>query len=363
MLSSLWIQRHMEPQADSLLEQSARGVAKSWMKLDCVVAELEAMGASPVGLPFKMAVAVYLRGKHLVEFMEQQPGGLFGLMVEASPNQTFFRLLAACISVSNAVFEDDGVRKRIRLVVKSFERDCLAKQVTHHALHWHGLTSTFNGDMTSFPEGAMKYYRQLARRGMECNKLDVPYLLPRELVMRGKDVEKDRCRQFVLDSCAYMSEFCRDRNPDAGVVARDCQGLERCDDWYGLNGGFGVGGKDSPLEQLVLGLCCIAASAQAGRPHAVIFLSFWLLLGPSFFVPEKVAEKIWRRKFRTDVYNRLAVALASFFVSPDVVFCCLDLAEMNPLSTEWECALAHQRVFACYGLYAEERATFEKWRQ
>ncbi len=59
----------------------------------------------------------------------------------------------------------------------------------------------------------------------------------------------------------------------------------------------------------------------------------------------------------------LAVALASFFVSPDVVFCCLDLAQINPHSTEWECALARQRVFACYGLYAEERASFEKWRQ
>ena len=64
-LSSVWIQRHLEPQAESLLEQSARGVAEMWMKLDCVVSELEAMGEAPAGLPFKMAVAVYLRGRHL----------------------------------------------------------------------------------------------------------------------------------------------------------------------------------------------------------------------------------------------------------------------------------------------------------
>jgi hypothetical protein len=66
---SSWIQCHVEPQADSLLEQSARGEAEMWTKLDCVIAELEAMGDSPVGLPFKMAVAVYLRGKHLAEFI------------------------------------------------------------------------------------------------------------------------------------------------------------------------------------------------------------------------------------------------------------------------------------------------------
>ncbi len=118
-----------------MLEQSARGVAEMWTKLDCVVSELEAMGDAPAGLPFKMAVAVYLRGKHFAQFIEQQPQGLFGLMVDASPNQTFFRLLAACISVSNGIFEDDGIRKRIRLIIKSFERDCLARQITYHALH------------------------------------------------------------------------------------------------------------------------------------------------------------------------------------------------------------------------------------
>jgi hypothetical protein len=72
---------------------------------------------------------------------------------------------------------------------------------------------------------------------------------------------------------------------------------------------------------------------------------------------------ISRRKFRSDVYNHLAVALATFFVSPDVVFSCLDLAQQNVYATAWECALARQRVFASYGLYAEERATFERWRQ
>ncbi len=55
-----WIQGHVEPQTESLLEQSARGLAESWTKLDCVVEQLEAMGESHVGLPFKMHVAVYL---------------------------------------------------------------------------------------------------------------------------------------------------------------------------------------------------------------------------------------------------------------------------------------------------------------
>jgi hypothetical protein len=105
--------------------------------------------------------------------------------------------------------------------------------------------TTFNGNMTSFPEGAMKYYRQLAWRGMECNKFDVPYPLPRELVMRGQDVERDRRRQFVLDSCSFMSEFCRDRNPGVGAVQRDQQGLERCDDWLGGSSGS----EDTSQEQ------------------------------------------------------------------------------------------------------------------
>jgi len=46
-----WIQRHVEPQAESLLEQSARGLAESWMELDCVVSELKAMGESRCILP------------------------------------------------------------------------------------------------------------------------------------------------------------------------------------------------------------------------------------------------------------------------------------------------------------------------
>jgi len=57
------------------------------------------------------------------------------------------------------------------------------------------------------------------------------------------------------------------------------------------------------------------------------------------------------------------MALATFFVSPDVVFSCLDLAEQNVHAAAWECALARQRVFTSYGLYAEERATFEKWHK
>jgi len=106
----------------------------------------------------------------------------------------------------------------------------------------------------------------------------------------------------------------------------------------------------------------MAASAQSRRPHVVTFICFWLLLGPAFSV-KNLELLINRYKFRSDVYNHLAVALATFFVSPDVVFSCLDLAQQNAYATAWECALARQRVFASYGLYAEERATFERWRQ
>jgi len=102
----------------------------------------------------------------------------------------------------------------------------------------------------------------------------------------------------------------------------------------------------------------MAASAQARRPHVVTFLCFWLLLGPHFLT-KNLKEKIWRRKFCSDIYNQ-AMALATFFVSPDVVFSCLDLAKQNVHATLWECALARQRVFASYGLYAEEQASFEK---
>jgi hypothetical protein len=355
-----WIQRHVEPQAESLLEQSARGLAESWMELDCVVSELKAMGESPVGLPFKMHIAVYLRGRHLAEFMEHQPRGLYGLIL--GPPPTFYRLLAACIRASNNVFEDDGVRKRLRLVVSSFDKELRSiTQWTLDGLHWHGLTNAFNNTRTYMQdEASIRYYRQLASRGTECNKFDVPYPLPRELVMRGKDVEKDRKRQFVLDSCAFMSEFCRDRNPDAEAVARDRQGLERSD--TGEGGGGGDKDDMSLRQQLIVGLCCMAASAQSRRPHVVTFVCFWLLLGPAFSV-KNLELSINRYKFRSDVYNHLAVALATFFVSPDVVFSCLDLAQQNAYATAWECALARQRVFASYGLYAEERATFERWRQ
>ena len=66
---SSWTQRHIEPHADSLLEQIVQGVAKMWIKLDCIVSKLEAMGNSPAGLPFKVAVAVHLQGRHLAEFI------------------------------------------------------------------------------------------------------------------------------------------------------------------------------------------------------------------------------------------------------------------------------------------------------
>jgi hypothetical protein len=164
----------------------------------------------------------------------------------------------------------------------------------------------------------MNYYQQLARRCIECNKFDVPYRLSRELVMRGKDVEKDPLRQFVLDSCAFMSEFCQDRNPDAGAMERDCLGMECCEDWFGSGGG-----KDTSQEQFVLALCSMAASAQAPRPHVVTFLCFWLLLGPYW----NLTEKIWWRKFCSNIYNHLAISLATFFVSPSVIFNCLEFAK------------------------------------
>jgi len=155
-----------------------------------------------------------------------------------------------------------------------------------------------------------------------------------------------------------MSEFCQDRNLDAGAVERDRQGLERCNDWFGGGGGS----EDTSQEQFVLGLCSMAASAQARCPHVVIFFCFWLLLGMYVFV-KNLKEKIWQRKFCSDVYNNLAIGLTSFFVSPDVVFSFFDLAEQNVHSTAWECALARQNVFALYGLYAQECASFEKWHK
>jgi hypothetical protein len=202
-----------------------------------------------------MHIAVYLRGRHLAEFMEHQPRGLYSLMM--GPPPTFYRLLAACIRASNNVFEDDGVRKRLRLVVSSFDRELRSiSEFTLDGLHWHGR-------------------------------------------------------------------------------------LERSD----TGEGGGVDDDDMPLrQQLIVGLCCMAASAQSRRPHVVTFICFWLLLGPAFSV-QNLELLVSRRKFHSDVYNHLAMALATFFVSPDVVFSCLDLAQQNVLATAWECALARQRVF------------------
>jgi hypothetical protein len=129
-----------------------------------------------------------------------------------------------------------------------------------------------------------------------------------------------------------MSEFCRDRNPDAGAVERDCLGLERCDELVGS------GSKDTSQEQFFLELCSMAASAQARRPHVVVFLCFWLLLCPYFFVKKRCLY--WRRKFCSDAYNNLAIGLATFSVCQDVVLSCLDLTKQNVLSIPWECALA-----------------------
>lgn len=241
-------------EADSLLEQRARGVAEMWMKHDCLTSELEALGDSTAGLPFKMAVAVHLEGRHLAAFVEHYPKGLFGLMMDASP-QSFFRLLAVCIGVTSRVFEDSAVQRRIWNCIMAFQRDCRVGQITHHSLHWHGLSAVFNWDMTTFPEGPMKYYRQLTRRAIECNKFELPYPLHPDLIMRGKEVDLNCKRQFILDSCAFMSEYCRDRNPDA---QRDKMGLERCDD--SVTEPFEL---QSLSEQFFLVLCSMAASAQS----------------------------------------------------------------------------------------------------
>ena len=190
-----------------MLEQSARGVAEMWMKHDCVASELEALGNSPVGTPFKMAVAVHLEGRHLASFIEHNPKGLFGLMMDTT-SEYFFCLLAACIGSTSCIFEDALVKRRIQDCLKSFEQDCRVGKITHHLLHWHGLTAILNCDMNSIPEGALTYYRQLASQAFESNKFDLPYLLHRDLVMRGKEVDRERKSQFALDSCAYKSEFC-----------------------------------------------------------------------------------------------------------------------------------------------------------
>ncbi len=109
--------------------------------------------------------------------------------------------------------------------------------------------------MTTFPEGPMKYYRQLTRRAIECNKFELPYQLHPDLIMRGKEVDLNRKRQFILDSCTLMSEYCQDRNPDA---QRDKMGLDCCDD--SVTEPFEL---QSLSEQFFLVLCSMAASAQS----------------------------------------------------------------------------------------------------
>ncbi len=119
----------------------------------------------------RLLVAGFLWGQHLKHFVERQPGGLLSLMQAdvgqgdlGIPSHNFFQLLHAVLAHRGfyvgaaGVFEGTGCGCGCGSY-GAHKANCqfFAKQLTifagavlgssgmlHHAMHWYGLTSTFN---------------------------------------------------------------------------------------------------------------------------------------------------------------------------------------------------------------------------
>jgi hypothetical protein len=125
-------------------------------------------------------------------------------------------------------------------------------------------------------------------------------------------------------------------------------------------------------QQLFTALSVLVKSADAGRHHVAVFMAFWTLqhLWGLLRQPAK-SPNYFFRKFRVDVYARLAVSMSAFYFRFDLPLSCLAMAEgtadivragasPNPLANWWQMTAARHAVMAAYKLHEEAAFLFAR---
>jgi hypothetical protein len=348
-------------------------------------------GSSSLELDLKLLVACHLRGRHLVNFIKSQPGGLRGIM-EADvgqnrlgvPSDNFFQFLRVVLAHAGqylgAVCHVEGagcgcgcgITGNHRNTQVDLEGDVSGeKGVVHHGLHWYGFTGVFNDDGFSEdhpPSLAFRFYRLVRDCKSEVEPVAdeftfcLPYPLDPLLVLRGASSGRVSNRFSLSKDLTDREEGMT--SDDEILQLRDRAGWERSD-------------KDCSFAalcgevQLFKALSVLEKSAKHGRHHVCFFLAFWMLqhLRGLFHQPAG-SPNFFFRKFKVDVYIHLAKAMAVFFLPFDLAISCLTLADgsaalpggdvhaSNMFANQWQMAAARHAVLVAYGLYSEAAAVF-----
>jgi len=257
------------------------------------------------------------------------------------------------------------VSRSLQVELVSFETAVSGENgILLHPFHWHGFTGVFNAlAPRSLP--AMKYYSLILRKDpKEHVSFVLPYPLdPLLIVPRASYGHKQE--RFLSGSEVTALEALQ-TSRDQYRRLRDRSGYARSDDNCHFSSLCGE-------EQLFTALSALESSWEAGRAHVVVFLAFWMLMHLwGVLQPPAGSPNFYFRKFKVDVYVRLAMAMSTFYFILDLPLSCLALAEgscvvtgggacpTNVLANAWQMTCARQAVLATYGLYREAAALFEK---
>ena len=351
----------------TLVEITAKSLAQAWSRDNSLLPDFCDHTSSEMGLIFQIQIAIYLRGIHLVQWIQAQ-GGLGRLSTCAWPD-LFQKLLTTVFIETGRDFQRLSIMNSLRFLLEDYKKYLKTSPDIQHTLHQLGMTSFLPHGKTEFDENLMFFYYTFLDDRRVNFRMNLPLELPLPFPLQIQSLQVNAVRKKYYASFSPIQkkqlEWHQSVSQEEGLREREGKVLSAptalkqkalyetyCQNW-------------TPAERFISCISTMVRNQVNGAYPVVLITALFSLLHP-FYSSKNQSDAPLLRRFRIDIFWFLSRALCSFYAQLDLPLACLHLARSSLgrfpcLSDRMREALLFQNMAVQYGHWEAAQQVFEEW--
>lgn len=378
----VWIKHHRpRPKSSySLMEQSARSIAQSWMTDNeaNLLDQLKEMETESGGADlFKLCIGSFLVGSFLAAMIEYE-NGLENIEWRCSVPDLFQAFLIQVFNEWTRPDQLPQVQTRLNRAIRQYIASVNGSKCLNHNVHRLGLTRLFHQINLPLKHDAhcLTYFKMLSKPYQFLNlELAMIYPLPSVLRIDPKLTADLRHRHFALS--IYLE------NKKAKWIAKSTP-AQRLQEEKGVDLSLVSYNKQTTRKALMLSNCptpnhvrmiCMTAIAKChynGGAQRSLVLAMMALIEPFYMGKHSNSQTMMGRyvcqRLRSDIYWFLGLALTTFYAKLDLPLACFAMAKQSVMNhcrigpaDTYRLALMYQSILVHYGHWHGAQAVFNQW--
>ena len=351
----------------TLAEITAKSLAQAWSRDNSLLPDFCDNTSSEMGLIFQIQIAIYLRGIHLVQWIQAQ-GGLGRLSTCAWPD-LFQKLLTAVFVESGRDFQRLSIQNSLRFLLTDYRKHLRFNQVKQLVLHQLGMTDWLPYGKTQFCENLMVFYYTFLDDRRLNFRAKLPVVMPLPFPLQIPCLQVNAIRKKYYTSSASIQknqlEWHQSVTEQERLFEKEGKELSAPTAFQQKALYETYCEKYTPAERFISCISTMVRNQTNGAYPVVLITALFSLLHP-FYSYKNQSDAPLLRRFRIDIFWFLSRALCSFYARLDLPLACLHLAQnsLGPfpcLSDRMHEALLFQNMAVQYGHWEPAQQVFDEW--